>query len=129
MKKCIECGRNLPESRFRAYVNSLGILQIYVTHHWNTQHQKMKGVRHSMRTKNMKITEMIWKTGYLYSKVHSVGYWAYWRIKKAGLIISLLLYIEFTNILSRDSNPGLTLRKSVALSTELLSHCKYTTLK
>lgn len=24
---------------------------------------KMKGVRHSMRTKNMKITEMTWRTG------------------------------------------------------------------
>ena len=58
------------------------MLQIYVIHHWNTQHQKMKGVRHSMRTKNMKITEMIWKTGYLYLKVHSVGYWVYWKIKK-----------------------------------------------
>lgn len=51
---------------------------------WNTQHQKMKGVRHSMRTKNMKITEMIWKTGYLYLRVHFVEYWIYWRIKKGN---------------------------------------------
>jgi hypothetical protein len=34
-----------------------------------TQHQKMKGVRHSMRTKNMKITEMTWRTGCLFLKV------------------------------------------------------------
>lgn len=63
-------------------MNFLGILQTYVILHWNTQHQKMRGVRYSMRTKNMKITEMIWKTGYLYLKVLFVRYWIYWRIKK-----------------------------------------------
>lgn len=84
------------------------MLQIYVIHHWSIQHQNMKGVRRSMRTKNMKITEMTWRTGCLYLKVHSVGYWVYWKIKKkAGLIISLLLYIDFTNIQWRDSNPHL----------------------
>ena len=48
----------------------------------NTQHQKMKSVRHSMRTKNMKITEMTWRIGYLFLKVLFVRYWIYWRIKK-----------------------------------------------
>lgn len=70
------------------------MLQIYVIHHWSIQHQNMKGVKLYTKMVNMKITEMIWKTGHLYLKVHSVGYWVYWRIKKkAGLIISLLFYI------------------------------------
>lgn len=43
---------------------------------------KMKGVRHSMRTKNMKITEMTWRTGCLFLKEHFFAYWIYWRIKK-----------------------------------------------
>lgn len=41
---------------------------------------KMKGARHSMRTKNMKITEMTWRTGCLFLKVLFVGYWICWRI-------------------------------------------------
>lgn len=35
---------------------------------------KMKGVRHSMRTKNMKITEMTWRTGCLFLKVLFVAF-------------------------------------------------------
>lgn len=82
--------------------------QIYVIHHWSIQLQSKKDVKLYTKMVNMKITEMIWKIGYLYLKVHSVGYWVYWKIKKkAGLIISLLLYIDFTNIQWRDLNPHL----------------------
>ena len=79
----------------------------------NTQHQKMKSVRHSMRTKNMKITEMTWRIGYLFLKVLFVRYWIYWRIKKES---------------RSDNQPAflyLTLRKCTALSTDLISQCKY----
>ena len=44
---------------------------------------KNKGceILYEERTKSMKITEMIWRTGYLFLKVRFVGYWICWRTK------------------------------------------------
>ena len=60
------------------------MLQIYVTPHWTIRHQKMKDEKLYTKTVNIKITEMIWRTGFLFLKVLFVRYWIYQKIKEIG---------------------------------------------